>query len=151
MEPITNNMQKYENYREQMGRLSKSMKAGFYLEAIFIEYALMEDRTQSVLIHSKVFNEKKHNTLARKIGKISDMGREKKGLANKYFSEELLSDMKTWMDSRNVLIHALLKQSMHTEDLIEIAEEGQRIVKILNNKTTCYKRALEKKAQEEEK
>ena len=46
------NMQKYFNYQEQMVRLKKAMAAQFYLEAIFIEYAVMEDRLASVLIHS---------------------------------------------------------------------------------------------------
>ena len=46
------NMQKYFNYQEQMVRLKKALAAQFYLEAIFIEYAVMEDRLASVLIHS---------------------------------------------------------------------------------------------------
>ena len=50
-EQITN-MEKYENYREQMGRLKKAIGSGFFLEAIFIEYAVMEDRLTSVLIHA---------------------------------------------------------------------------------------------------
>ena len=35
------NVQKYENYREQFIRLDKALKAGFNLEAIFIEYAIL--------------------------------------------------------------------------------------------------------------
>ena len=50
-EQITN-MEKYENYREQMGRLKKAIEAKFFLEAIFIEYAVMEDRLTSILIHA---------------------------------------------------------------------------------------------------
>ena len=34
MEQITDNMQKYANYNEQMGRLSKALTQGFFLEAI---------------------------------------------------------------------------------------------------------------------
>ncbi len=34
------NIQKYENYREQMGRLKRALNSHFYLEAIFIEYAI---------------------------------------------------------------------------------------------------------------
>ena len=43
------NIQKYENYKEQFKRLDRALKLGFYLEAIFIEYAIMEDRTSSIL------------------------------------------------------------------------------------------------------
>lgn len=49
MEQITDNMQKYANYKEQMGRLSKALTQGFFLEAIFIEYAILEDRLESIL------------------------------------------------------------------------------------------------------
>lgn len=43
------NTQRYYNYIEQMVRLKKAMAAQFYLEAIFIEYAVMEDRLESIL------------------------------------------------------------------------------------------------------
>jgi hypothetical protein len=46
-QPLSANMQKYENYKEQMNRLKKAMANAFYLEALFIEYAIMEDRTES--------------------------------------------------------------------------------------------------------
>ena len=35
------NQQKYSNYQEQCKRLNKALAAGFNLEAMFIEYALM--------------------------------------------------------------------------------------------------------------
>ena len=38
------NQQKYENYKEQAIRLKKAINAKFYLEAVFIEYAIIEDR-----------------------------------------------------------------------------------------------------------
>ena len=56
MEQISDNMQKYANYKEQMGRLKKALSQGFYLEAIFIEYAILEDRLESVLRHSGKWN-----------------------------------------------------------------------------------------------
>ena len=46
------NNQKYNNYREQFKRLDRSLKNEFYLEALFIEYAIIEDRTESVLKHA---------------------------------------------------------------------------------------------------
>ncbi len=43
------NMEKYDNYREQFRRLKTALDNGFYLEAIFIEYSMLEDRTESLL------------------------------------------------------------------------------------------------------
>ena len=49
---------------------------------------------------------------------------EKKGLSRKCFSEELLSSIITWKEDRNDLVHALMKQSLHIEDLKGLAEQG---------------------------
>ena len=38
--PMATNIQKYENYREQFNRLKRALASEFYLEAIFIEYAI---------------------------------------------------------------------------------------------------------------
>ena len=48
----TENRLKYENYREQFKRLNNALHNGFNLEAMFIEYAIMEDRTESILRHT---------------------------------------------------------------------------------------------------
>lgn len=48
----TENQLKYENYREQFKRLKSALNSGFNLEAMFIEYAIMEDRTESILRHA---------------------------------------------------------------------------------------------------
>lgn len=71
------NSLKYGNYKEQMGRLKKAMANRFLLEALFIEYAVIEDRTESILRHAGVFNPEKHDTLARKLNRISDIARGK--------------------------------------------------------------------------
>ncbi len=47
------NMQKYENYKAQIDRLNRAIKEHFYLEAMFIEYAVMEYRCESILTHGK--------------------------------------------------------------------------------------------------
>lgn len=146
MEQITSNMQKYANYREQMSRLNKALNARFYLEAIFIEYAVMEDRLESVLRHSGKWNPKpdEHISIDRKCRNVAKLAEEKKGLARRYFSAELTDGILEWKEKRNKMIHALLKQSLHTEDLQSIAEEGHQLVKTLCSKVTSYNRALEK-------
>ena len=49
MDIINQNKVKYSNYQEQYKRLEKALKSQFYLEAIFIEYAIIEDRTESII------------------------------------------------------------------------------------------------------
>ena len=138
------NMEKYGNYKEQMGRLKKAMDNHFLLEALFIEYAIMEDRCESLLRHSGVFNPEKHDTINKKLNRIAELVRNKKSLIRKYISAELIEEIKVWKEERNRLIHALMKQSLTSEKLEQIAAQGQAIVKTLCSKTTSYKRALER-------
>lgn len=146
MEQITDSMQKYANYKEQMGRLKKALANQFYLEAIFIEYAILEDRLESVLRHSGKWNPKPDTfvSLDAKRKKIAKMAEERKSLAHKYFSVELTDSIQVWTVDRNQIIHALMKKSLHTEDLRQIAERGQTLVKMLCNKTALYNRACER-------
>lgn len=138
------NMEKYGNYKEQMGRLKKAMDDHFLLEAVFIEYAIMEDRCESLLRHSGVFNPEKHDTINKKLNRIAELARNKTSLIRKYISAELVEEIKAWKDERNRLIHALMKQSLTSEELEQLAAQGQQIVKTLCSKTTSYKRALER-------
>ena len=144
MDSNINNMQKYANYKEQFGRLKKALNNNFYLEAIFIEYAIIEDRLESVLRHSGKFNPKRHTSLNSKLNRVSEMTRETKGLTRKYFSQELLEEIVIWKEDRNKLIHALMKQSLHTENLQIVAIKGQEIAKVVSNKTKSYNTALVK-------
>ena len=150
MEPVTNNIQKGENYREQMKRLKKALQMGFNLEAIFIEYAILEDRLESVIRHSGKWNYDpgRHVSLEAKVKKIKKMAEEKKGLARKYFSDELMDSVVQWKEKRNPLIHALMKQVLQSEEPREIALEGQEILKQFKSKADAYNRALAKLNQE---
>lgn len=144
------NMLKYTNYKEQHERLTKALKHNFYLEAIFIEYAIVEDRLSSILRYEgnsiKVKDEKDFVSIERKINKVRTISREKNGLAIKYFSSEFLDSIEKWKGKRNPLIHALMKQQLTTEGLLELATEGQAIVKELSRLSQNYKRAVERKA-----
>ncbi len=144
------NMKKYENYKEQMGRLKRALNSHFYLEAIFIEYAIMEDRLESALRHAGRWNPKpdEYVSIDKKLKLIEKMAEQKKSLAQKYFSSELTQGIRAWKEDRNKMIHALLKQSIHSEDLLDIAAKGQELIKILCSKTTSFNRALEKQKKE---
>ena len=129
-----------------MVRLKKAFNSGFYLEAIFIEYAVIEDRLESMLRHSGKFNPRpnEHWGIERKLTKVEKLAEQKKSLAARYFPLDLTSAVREWKEDRNRLIHALLKQSLQDEELMHCAETGQDLVKRISNKVTSYKRALER-------
>lgn len=154
-EEKASNMQKYENYKEQFKRLKKALENGFNLEAIFIEYAIMEDRTESVLKHAEKWeaylkNIKGRNpTIDSKIKYILKMAENKKDLSHKYFSDDLLSEILQWKEERNRLIHALLKQQLEHNEVSQLAFKGDELVKCLKVKTGNYNRAADRKRKKE--
>lgn len=51
IKPVHDNKDKQNTYRTWMGRYLKAMQYEFYYEAIFIDYAMLEDRLKSFLFH----------------------------------------------------------------------------------------------------
>ena len=141
MNEISND-QKYENYKAQLGRLNRAFKERFFLEALFIEYAIMEDRTEAILIHAG----KKVKPKAGLIQKVDDIRKLllKDVLLSRYIKPELLDEIVTWSKTRNDYIHALMKQVFTSEQIEEIVLQGQTIIKTLSSKSTSYKRMLER-------
>ena len=144
-QPIAN-QKKYENYREQMGRLSKALKEHFYLEAIFIEYAILEDRLEAVLRHANHWHPKEgeHVSIDRKVRLVVKLAEEKTNPARRYFPAALTDAILAWKNRRNGLIHALLKQELHSEDLLSVAEDGLALAKQMCSKATSHRRMLER-------
>ncbi len=137
------NMQKYVNYKEQFKRLNSALKNHFYLEALFIEFAIMEDRTESILSYeSNEIKSEKFVSIDRKLKKIKKIAEEKASLANRYFSDDLIDDLLDWKEERNRMIHALMKQALTTEMLETLALQGKSLARELCNRSTNYKRAV---------
>lgn len=142
--------QKQDNYREQFIRLKKALNSEFYLEAIFIEYAIIEDRTRAILVHAgkyEAYLKKRgryQENLNSKIKYIQAFAAEKETLLNKFFGDELLTDILDWKEKRNQLIHALLNHTLTTEELAKMAEKGDVYCRTLRDKVTNYKKAKNK-------
>lgn len=142
----TPNLIKYENYREQFKRLDKAINNKFYLEAMFIAYAIIEDRTESILSYEgNEIKSKGFVSVDQKLKKIRKLAEKDSSLLEKYFSDGLIDEILDWKKDRNTLIHALMKQSLTTEDLQTVALNGKRLTRMLANKATNYRRAVERK------
>ena len=145
------NMQKHENYREQFNRLKRALAAEFYLEAIFIEYSIIEDRTESIIRHAGKWDaylkklKGRDPTLNSKINYITVQASSGDKLLKKYFPDPLLDEILAWKEERNRLIHALLKQTLTTEKVSEIAHTGERLTKEIRSRATNFSRAVERK------
>ena len=68
---ITENQLKYNNYKEQFKRLNKAINSCFFLEAMFIAYAIMEDRSDSILSYeNNGIRSERFVSIDRKLRKI---------------------------------------------------------------------------------
>ena len=143
------NMQKYENYKEQFKRLKKAFYYKFYMEAIFIKYAIMEDRIESILKYEgneiKPKNDKEFISITRKLNKIALISRDKKSVSNRYFADDTVNVILDWIKRRNSLIHALLKKELTADEVETFALEGKTIARTICNKANNYKRAVERR------
>ena len=151
----TDNQLKYENYREQFNRLNSALRNGFNLEAMFIEYAIMEDRTESVLRHAEMWDtylKRRRNNGATLNSKIVFIQKQieanRKQLLCRYFSDDLLDRILLWKDERNRLIHALLKQQLEHNEIQMLAQQGKSLADELRNRAGNYNRAADRRKAE---
>lgn len=131
------NMEKYEIYKQLSSDLTKAMKQGFYYEAIFIEYAILEDRLASVLKYAGVLTMEKsgNQNIAKKINDIRNSKEFSSKFVRERLSFELLDSITVWKDKRNRLIHNLANIPYDAAAVREVAEEGYEIVKVVKNKS----------------
>lgn len=142
-----NNYKKNERYSDLMEKLKKAVEEEFYYEAIFIIYAVLEDRTESLLKHANIKITKDNNrnlTLNEKLNKISNENIFKQEYIKKHLTEELIKQIHNWKNKRNVLIHDLVNAEYNNEEIKELVFEGYEIVKKLNNKSTLINKYNDK-------
>ena len=144
---VIDNQLKYDNYKEQFKRLDKAINNAFYLEAMFIAYAIIEDRAEAILSYEEnSIHSDKFVSIDRKLNKIKKIAERKKSLPERYFSDELIDDIFEWKEERNQLMHALMKQLLTTEMLRDIALKSKELARKLSNKATNYRRAVERRS-----
>lgn len=144
----TPNYEKQAAYAERKVQLKKAMKGGFYFEAIFLAYAIMEDRTESVLRHAggiKLVNSRNQPLkLSEKLRKIRSCSPFAEKYVRQRLTPELLDRIDAWRVRRNDLVHYLMNSPTATDELQAVAEEGYEIVKLLDNKAQSVNRYFDK-------
>ncbi len=131
------NMEKYETYKKMNENLSRALKAGFYYQAIFIEYAILEDRLMSLLKYAGVaYLDKKGNdiSITQKLNKAETCSPFSVKFVRDRVSIELLKQVRAWSKKRNDLIHHLATIPYDHESVKQLALEGNDLVKVLSLK-----------------
>ena len=141
---VKGNREAFETYKNLFGNLNRAMNAEFYLEAVFIEYAIFEDRTAALLRHIG-HPMKNEPSLARKITKLDNLlTTNKHQFLVRYFTSDFFAHVRDWNDMRNQLVHALAKRTPDKESWKKIAEDGRLMARLLSSKTKLCKQAVER-------
>ena len=147
MEQMSNSS-KHNIYKAMKSNLSKAMKAGFYYQAIFIEYAIMEDRCSSVLRHADV---KYHDSygkeikLSQKLNKLYSHSVFSDKYIRKRLPLTLIDEIRAWKKDRDGLIHDLANIPFDYQGVKTIAESGKEFVRKLENSVRSINTYLDKR------
>ena len=131
------NMEKYEVYKSMNENLSKAMRAGFYYQAIFIEYAIIEDRCSSVLRHAGVpyqNNTGQDISISQKLRKMRDNPVFHVPYVQQRITLDLIAELYAWKEKRDDFIHHMAKIPYDHESVKATAITGQELVKKLGAK-----------------
>ncbi len=129
---------KQKTYAEQKIRLRRARAGGFFYEAILIEYAMMEDRTESLLRHAgikTVNNNGNPFMISEKLRKIEGNPKFHDPFIRKRLNVELIERVRKWKKDRDDLTHGLMKHLPDYEKAKQVADEGAEIVRLFENKT----------------
>ena len=124
-----------------------------YFHRNVVGYAIIEDRTLSALKHAKVkYSDKdgKDLSLKIKLNKLRGNPAFVTPYVRKRITLELIDEIDEWRDERNTLIHKLAKIPYDYDSIKEIAERGQMLVNMLDNKVKSVNRYFDKIALNDE-
>lgn len=146
-----------EMHKDFFDRCHYAIESGFYLEAIFMEYAAMEGRLEVLLgllgapCNNKLpFEQRKKTQISHRINCFSKSDKHEVLFAKSKLNKSFWKKMKSWTDKRNGFIHGLYKNEIQYKNRLsdkKYAEEGLEICRILYNETNRLKR-LKKKSPE---
>ena len=139
------NYDKQERYILLKERLKKALANEFWLEASMIEYAIIEDRTSSILFYAEVCKDPygANKKLGNKLSSIEYQIGKTHPIISKKVNRDTIEQIRNWKEKRNDLVHRSC--SMYNEALAkELALEGSSLVKSISNDSAKVTRLAKK-------
>lgn len=144
--PITNE-EKRKVYSVLKTKLKIALQQEFYLEALLLEYAIMEDRLTSILRHSGISYLQSNGEeigIKKKLDKISNAIRSKRPPIYKKVQQDLIDEIMEWKGTRNDLVHKSCQRMFNSVEVKECAIAGNDLVRRLTNVARVVKNVAEK-------
>lgn len=123
---------KYSIYEAFIGRLEDDYRKGYYFQSAWLEFALLEDRLNSILSNSGGKLQPKA-TMGPKIKELKKRS-ETNRLLYEYFEKGLMLDrIETWKEVRNRFMHNMANGTMTVAEIDAeikaLANEGAVLVR----------------------
>lgn len=141
---ITND-EKHEAYVNLKTRLKKALASGFWLEACMIEYAIIEDRTASILFHAGITDKGWEKKLANKLNSIEHQIGKGHPVISKKISFDNIQAIREWKDLRNEAVHRACITKYDEEAFRSLAENGKVLMDRISNDAQKVSRINKKK------
>lgn len=106
---------------------------GFWFEACMIEYNIIEDRTASILEHSKVCKDAHSKKLSNKLSSIEYQIGKSHPIISKKVKRDTVEHIKAWKENRNNIVHNACIRHYDEKELIEVALDGKKLVDEITN------------------
>lgn len=142
-----NNKEKQNQYAILMSKLKRATKYENYYEAIFIEYAILEDRASSILKHAKVNVKTKKKNGPDLFNKLNAIKIDKKfdnEYRRKHLPDEYLDEIQNWRQKRNTFVHNLIETKYNSKEVKKIALEGECYATKFSNKSSLLNKHYDK-------
>lgn len=126
------NTEKQEIYIQLKTKLKKALQCEFWFEACMVEYAIIEDRTASILSYSKVCKEPYGKKLSNKLNSIEMQIGKKHPIISKKVNLNTIDKIKKWKDERNDLVHRSC--TLYDEEKVKnTALTGKNLCELISN------------------
>ncbi|MBQ0040814.1 MAG: hypothetical protein KBS56_02155 [Clostridiales bacterium] len=142
---INQNKAKQDTYAILISKLNKAIKNEFWFEACLIEYAIIEDRTSSILDKARVCENAYSDSklLGKKLNSIEYQIEKGHPIISKKVDLKLIQDIKKWKDERNDLVHRACTM-FDEEKAKNISVHGKELVRKLINDSAKVSRLAKK-------
>ncbi len=142
------NLEKRNKYAQLMKKLEEATNNEYYYEAIFIEYAIFEERTRAMFEHAQVPYKNKNDkeySIDKKLRTIKTNKYFQDQYIKKHITEELLDKIIDWKNQRNKLMHDIIKSNYDNEEVKNLSLQGECLAKKINSKSQLVNNYLDKK------
>lgn len=150
-------MSKRELYKALLARMKRAESAGYYMEACWIQYAIVEDRFNSVIRHAYPLQGADLLTtlrgLDRKLEHIENKIHARDEDCVKTVHKELLSRIRRWKDKRNTLMHEITDTPDYqaiNDKLSRLSPEGGALINELASRVRKYKFLVKRREAQQE-